>query len=464
MDILLTTPINKTHYCVPSLGLGYLASSLRKSGLDSVSILDPVRGGLGYSEFAALLKEKKPKILGIQCYSFDVPSVIRMLKIAKDINPGITTVIGGPHPTAVAEAIFSELANLDFAILGEGEISFPQFVKAVFSNDADGLKRIPGLAYREEDRVAVNAPASITDLGSLDMPAWDLMDIRTYPAEVQGGFYKGYPVAPVITSRGCPFECTFCANRILMGRGLRFRPIQKVVDEIQHLVENFNAKEIHILDDNFTINKKRVFDFCQEIRQRKIKVNFAFPNGMRVDTVDEQVLSALKGIGAYSVTLGIESGSQRILDHMKKVLDISLIREKVDLIKKAKLIINAFFIIGYPYEQKEDILKTIAFAKELPIDVAHFSCFLPLPGTEITEELLRSGEIKEINYAELFYSKVPFSPRGITKIELKKLQRKAFLSFYLRPRIWIGILFRLKSWAHFNSIFKRGIDYILRRG
>lgn len=463
MDVLLATPINKTHYCVPPLGLGYLVSALRKAGFYSVSILDSIKENLNYNKFAKFLNRNKPKILGIQCFSFDVPSVNQMLKVAKEINPYIITIIGGPHPTAVSESVFYEFSNLDFAIRGEGEISLPLLVKAILDN-RKSLNNIPGLIFKYRDRVVINPSDVINNIDSLDMPAWDLIDPSSYPDEVQGAFYKDFPIAPIITSRGCPYECTFCANRILMGRALRFRAVEKVIDEIEYLMHNYHVKETHILDDNFTINKTRVLHFCQRFKEKKIKTNIAFPNGVRIDSLDLETLSALKEIGTYSITVGIESGSQRILDHMKKTLNLDLIKKKVGLIKKLGFNINAFFIIGYPAETKKDIISTIKFAKELPIDVAHFSCFLPLPGTEITQELLNSGRLNKINYSELFYSKVPFSPDGITKKELKKFQQKAFLSFYLRPHILLELILRLKSLRHFKSILKRARDYIFLNG
>jgi len=464
MDILLTSPINKTHYCVPSLGLGYLISALKKSGFHSVSLLDSVKENMDYDKFAEFLKENKPKILGIQCFSFDVPSVNRMLRAAKEVNPHLTTIVGGPHPTAVSGAVFNELDNLDFAIQGEGEISLSSLVKIILSNSGNALKEIPGLVYKEGDRVIANNISPIQDLDSLDMPAWYLMDPRRYQDVVQGAFYKSFPVGPIVTSRGCPYECAFCANRILMGRGVRFRSIEKVIDEIEHLTKNYNVKEIHILDDNFTVDKKRVLRFCNLVKEKEINVDFAFPNGVRIDSLDQEVLAALKEAGVYSITVGIESGSQRILDKMKKQLTLGLIRDKVYLIKRFGFVINAFFIIGYPDETREEILNTIEFAKSLPIDAGQFSSFLPLPGTEATKELLNSGKLKSINYSELFYSKIPFTPEGITKDELKKLQRKAFLSFYLRAHILIRLVLRVKSLRHLASILVRAGDYLFKRG
>jgi radical SAM superfamily enzyme YgiQ (UPF0313 family) len=458
MEILLATPINKTHYSVPPLGLGYLASALRNANFHSLSILDSAKENLDYNGFSMLLKKNKPRVLGIQCYSFDVPSVNRMLNIAKGINPRMITVIGGPHPTAVSGSVFSEFDNLDFAIRCEGEKSLPLLLRAVLNEES--FNNIPGLVFKDKDGIAAIPSDFIKDLDSLGMPAWDLIDPSSYPDEVQGAFYKSFPVAPIVTSRGCPYNCTFCANKIMMGTGLRFRDIEKVINEIEYLTSRHRVKEFHILDDNFTVSKKRVLEFCKRIKEKKLKIDIAFPNGVRLDSIDDEILRALKEIGTYSITAGIESGSQRILDHMKKKLTLDLIREKISLIKRLGFNVSSFFIIGYPQETKKDITDTIRFARELPIDIAHFSCFLPLPGTEITKDLLNSGRLKNINYEELFYSKAPFSPEGITQKELKNFQKKAFLLFYLRPRILFGMILRLKSFRHFRSILKRAKDYI----
>lgn len=462
MDVLLATPIKKTHYSVPPLGLGYLASALRKAGILDVCVLDPVKEKMDQEDFRTYLQSHNPKIIGLQCFSLDVGSVGQMLRIAKQSNPAVITVIGGPHPTAVAAEVFDTFGtSLDFAVLGEGEKAFTLLAQIILGQRHD-LHDVPGLVYRKGEAIACNKIEHIKDLDALEMPAWDLINPATYSDEAPGVVNKGFPIAPIVTSRGCPHECTFCANSISMGRVIRFRDIEKVLDEMEHLVTRYGVKEFHVSDDNFTVNKKRVIDFCQRIKERGLKVFLSFPNGVRIDTLDEPTLLALKEAGAYSITVAIESGSQRILDHMRKKLDLQLIQEKTRLIKRLGFKISAFFILGYPAETKEDIMKTVSFSKSLPIDIAHFSCFLPLPGTRITQELINSGKLKAVNYEDLVYSKAVFSPDGITTAELKIFQRNAFLSFYLRPRIFLGLISRLKSPKNVLTIFKRTAEYILK--
>ncbi len=172
------------------------------------------------------------------------------------------------------------------------------------------------------------------------------------------------------------------------------------------------------------------------------------------------MLSCLKRTGAYAFTVGIESGSQKILDAMNKELTVKMIREKVNLVKNAGLEPSGFFLLGFPGETREDREMTLRLAKSLPLKRAHFSNFLPLPGTEATHRLIESGEIKPPDWNELAYSKVPYAPRGVTKRELKAFQRRAFLEFHLRPKILLKMIGEIKSPFHLWSILRRAKDYL----
>lgn len=224
-------------------------------------------------------------------------------------------------------------------------------------------------------------------------------------------------------------------------------------------MREYGIREIHIVDDTFTQKAKRVKEFAdgmEELRRQGIMVSVGFPNGVRLNTITEDLLKDLKCAGCYSMLAGIESGSQRILDAMKKGLDLDLVRERVRLIKKAGLTVHAFFIIGFPGETEEDIRLTLRFARSLPLDGALFSCFLPLPGSEITNDLIACGDLAaDFHWGSLFYSRVTYAPRGLTPKRLKALQRRATLSFYLQPRILFSLPLRIKSWYHFKVLAKK---------
>ncbi len=460
--IALISPISRTHYIVPPVGLGYLAAALRKNGFSDVTILDCVKNGFSFEDLRNWFKKNKPDVIGFQIFSYDFHSVKKSVDIARQENSDAAILIGGPHVSAAPADSLREIKNADFGFAGEAEIGLPLLVKKLRGKNAAGFDEIPGLIWRSGTEVRVNPRADIPDLDKLGYPAWDLMDPASYPDNPQGGFYKNFPIAPIATSRGCPYSCTFCGSGVNMGHKLRLRSISHVLDEMVLLYNDFKVREFHIIDDMFNFHKSRVLEFCEGVKKRGLKISFTFPNGLRLNQIDRQTLEAMKDAGLYAFTVGIESGSQRILDLMKKELTLKLIEEKVGLIRSAGLEPNGFFIIGYPGETEEDILQTIRFAKKLKLSRAHFSNFLPLPGTEATGNLIEKGEIGDIDWSELFYSKVPYAPKGIGKGRLKKLQRRAFLEFYLRPSVLFRMLLEIKTFGHLKMTLRRAVDYLFR--
>ena len=248
-----------------------------------------------------------------------------------------------------------------------------------------------------------------------------------------------------------------------MGKKLRFRSIAMVLREMQLLYNEYRVREFHIIDDMFNFHKQRVSDFCDGVREHRVDISYTFPNGLRLNHLDLEMLRMMKDTGAYSFNVGIESGSQRILDKMKKNLTLELIEEKVNLIREAGLEPCGFFIIGFPGETVEDINATIKFAKRLKLKRAHFSNFLPRPGTESTRQLIENKDIEKPVWEDLFYSRVPYAPGGISKRKLKSLQRRAYLSFHFRPSVMWRMLLEIKSMNHLKLTFKRIWDYLFRR-
>lgn len=460
MDLLLVIPISHTHYVVPPIGLGYLATALRKCGFSDISLLDCVKEQFSYARLRQYLKAQKPKIVGFQVFSYDFASVIKSIDIVKQENPESIVLIGGPHVTATTVDALRAIKGADFGFTGEAEIGLPLLLGCLLRNERIAWEDMPGLIWREGSSIRMNQRIFNEDLDSLGFPAWDLMPPASYPDSPQGGFYRNFPIAPISTTRGCPYSCAFCASSIHMGRKLRLRSIKCVLDEMDMLYNDFGVKEFHIIDDMFNFYRERVIEFCSGLRERQWKISYTFPNGLRLNQLDKEILHMMRETGLYSFSVGIESGSQRILDLMKKDLTLGLIEEKVNLIKSVGLEPNGFFIIGYPTETIDDIKATISFAKKLKLKRAHFSNFLPLPGTEATRQLIEQKEIRQPDWHNLFYSKVPYAPNGITKRQLKKLQRRAFLEFYFRPRILLKLIQEIKSFNHLKIIFRRALDYI----
>jgi len=466
MKVLLVRPVTPEKVVlnvVPPMGLGYLASSLKNSGI-AVDILDCVQRKYSYSQFTGFVKGYKPDVVGFTSFSHDIPSVERSIGIVKGIDSKIVTFVGGPHPSARPENIWDDYPGADYGFRGECETGFRKITEYLSRVDEpwnkgqldEGiLQSVPGLIWRNGGKVYCNNQEFPKDLDTIDFPGWELIDLKGYQSAPQGVIFKKQPVAPMIITRGCPFLCTFCAGYNITGRKLRYRTIENVMKEMYLLYNKYNVREIHILDDNFTLDKEFVRKFCKELIGRRLDINWCCPNGLRLDSLDRDILVLMREAGCYYISIGIESGSQRVLDMMKKKLKLSEIKKQVDMVRSVGLDVNGFFILGYPGETIDEIKQTIAFARELDLSRAAFYNFLPLPGTSVYEDLLEGCKIKNLDWTKMSQCDVPYVPDGMKAGQLKKLQRSANLKFYLRPTIFYRLIKEIKSISQMKFIIKR---------
>ncbi|MCK4669676.1 MAG: B12-binding domain-containing radical SAM protein [Nanoarchaeota archaeon] len=460
MKVLLLKPYSESHYFVSPVGLGYLVSALRKHDID-VELIDGVKDQFTVRRMKEKIKKNPPDVIGISFFSSDFSVIKEYVNAIKEINKEILVILGGPHVAGVKKQIFEDFNNIDFAFAGEAETHFPLFLKKIQNNE--DYTDTPGLIWKDRDQIKMNPSYFEEDLDKIGLPAWDLMDPRTYPKAPQGAVFRNWPIGSIVTSRGCPYQCTFCAGKLTTGQRIRKRSIENIMEEIELLYNKYGVREIHIIDDTFTSNKELVKGFCAGLKERDFKISLTFPNGVRLNSLDEEMLTLLKEAGCYAMSVGIESGNQKILNDMQKGLTLEIIEEKIKLINKFNIDINGFFIVGYPTETKETIMDTIKFARKLPIKRAHFSTFLPLPGTKATALALELGLLPKVDMDKLLYTDAPCPPKGLTSEDLKRFQRKAFFWFYIRPKHMIALLIEIKSWAHFKSLSKRAWDYGIKR-
>lgn len=463
MKILLVQSIKdkkRVLNLMPHLGLGYLATSLREKG--TVQILDCVKEKFDFDDFAFFIKKNQPTVVGFTMFSCDSESVKQGIEIVKRINPNIVTVVGGPHPSGDSHGTMKYLPEVDFAFKGEAETSFPLLIDLLLNgNSADErqFSAIPGLVWKKDNTIVCNQPKFSDDLDSLGFPSWDLIMPHTYKGVPNGVFLKQAPFAPIITTRGCPYACTFCAGHNVTGKKIRRRTIDHIIEEIKILHLKYGIREIHIEDDNFTFDNEFAKKVCEEIIRLNYPLTFSCPNGVRLDRVDRELLELMKRAGWYIIFVGIESGSERILKHMKKSLKKEQIREKVSLIRDVGLEASGYFILGYPEETKEDIYETIRFARSLDLNWAQFATFIPIPGSDI----IHSSKIhifdENVNWTNFFNTEVPYSPPGISKKELKKLQKEAFYSFYVRPKVIWQLIKKIRR-DNFRLIMRRCFAYL----
>lgn len=460
MKALLLKPINDVYYVIqPNLGLGYLATIMEECG-HKVRILHSGKERLAWKAFTEHIKDEQYDLIGIQMFINEITSVKRHIDIIKRYSPTSTIVVGGPQISGDPSVTMNVLDAVDFGFVGESEIGMEHFMrlpKRDYTNP-QALKEIPGLVWRQNGRNIINPRQIVDNLDALKFPAWHLMPPSSYPNVPHKIFTRRASVAPIVISRGCPFECTFCAAKSVTGRRIRYRSIENVVREIAILVKSYGVGEIHIEDDNFTLRKKYVIDFCNEIKRIGLDVLFALPNGVRLDKLDEEILQAMEQAGFYSLSVGIESGNDRVLQLMKKGLSIEIVRKKVNLIKQCtKMELAANFLIGYPGETESEILETIAFLKSLPIDKVSFNFVTPLPGSELWLQYKHDKRDIAV-YRNFFSYRYTWNLSSIPADRLMMLYRKALWEFYARPKVIFGLLKGVKTFDQLRALLKRFVD------
>jgi len=462
--ILLVVPIRQ-RYNVPAidLGLRYLASAVRRVGWEPY-ILHCGKEKFSYRKFASFIRANRFDVIGFKCLSYDFAVLQQHARIVRAEQPGTVLIMGGPHPSAMPRESLESSPDFDFTWQGEGEIGLPMLLERldeVKVGDKKTLHEIPGLVWRDKQSIICNPPAYVEELDSLGMAAWDLVNPLSYPDTTIGRYI------PIMTTRGCPFPCSFCSAYNITGRKLRFRSIDAIMEEIKYLIKEYGIRKFSIADDNFTFNNKFALELCEQIKREDVHIRWDCSNGIRLDTVTRDLVCAMDEAGCYSVAAGIESGSQRILDAMHKRITLETIRDRIAVIKAySDIKITGFHMIGYPSETVAEVNKTIRFACELPLDQANFSLVIPLPGTEVWDILLKQGLLDpaRIDWNNLYADQVSFPRPGINQRELLGLQRQAYLSFYLRTRIIKGVLQEVLASTNLHRVLlRKAISVIFRR-
>lgn len=475
MRILLINPTYDGIIVAPHLGLGYLSSGLKKNGHE-VKILDGLREKIEY-------EPSEWDIVGVTAMSTYFPECVQEVKRAKSY--GLKTIIGGPH--IICDPIQSLIdSGADYAAIGEGERTFNQLAAGIPPAQVDGLaywENGKAVMSKQSDEMIGDTTSGKTtfimkkdmytlqvgklkrefqlDIDDFGQPDWKSIDPRSYNYEPHGMIIHARPMAPIITTRGCPYSCTYCSAPITAGKRMRCRDPLKVVDEIEMLVNEYGVKEIQIEDDNFTLVREHCVAICEEILKRNIKVLWSLPNGVRIDKLDKELLVLMKKAGCVSMALGIESANQRILDLIKKQLNKDIVRKTCKLISEVGIETTGFFMIGFPTETKEEIKNTINFAASLPIDRAHFTKVTPLPGTELFDlwikEYAKGGSIdwKTFDYYQFDadWSECSFE-------EISKLQTLGFIKFYSKPKRLIKFLSQLEM-SQYVTLTKRLLKIML---
>lgn len=432
--ILLIRPPLKNISGVLPLGLMYIGSVLKEKGHE-VKILDLRLECHKDSSLSKIIKEFRPDIAGIGLLTVESKSAHQIAERIKAIDPGLFIVFGGPHCKADPCLILND-KNVDLIVIGEGESTICDLMN-VFTDNVP-FDRINGIAYRSNGSfIKTDSRDPIIDLNNLKID-YDLVNLKDYFHYSSSHEYlpgrKRF--LPIFTSRGCPFECVYCHN--IFGRKIRYMSAERVLSEIEFLYKKYSVDEFHFLDDSFNIDIKRAKKIFELIHESGMDIRISFPNGIRADFIDDELIDKMKKAGVYRIAIGIESASRRVLEMIHKKLNIDSTKDLVNKMSKSKISTNGFFMIGFPTETREEIFDTINLACSLNLSTALFSIVIPNPGTELWDSITANKRNNgSFNFEKYDITSVNLNQSYVSSEELLKLQKMAYRKFYFTPRrIW----------------------------
>ena len=439
--------------CFPPLGILYVGTYLKENSGHKVHIIDSETERLSFADIEKRVTKIKPDVIGITTFTNTLRNVLDLIKLVKRIYPECIVVLGGPHiPLYPEETI--EFDEVDYAISGDGEYSFKTLLdvleqKLPMDIKDEKLKKIEGIVFKTNDGLIYkNGFARVKNIESLPFPDRSFLQKELYYC-ILG---KNRLMTTIMSSRGCPFHCTFCNTP---DKVYRFRSPKSVVDEIESVVA-MGVEEVFFFDDLFNINEKRVIEICDEIIKRKIKVKWAFRG--RVNGITEELVRKAKLAGCERIQYGIEKATDESLKKVKKDSTVKGIVRAVKLTKKYGLMCVGNFLFFTPGEDEHDAEEIINFSLKLPLDHAEFSVFIPYPGTRIYEEGLKSGFFEKDYWRE--YAKNPAKDfqiiweEKVSKENMYYISSKAHKRFYLRPRIIWNEFKRISSLKEFIRVAK----------
>ncbi len=415
----------------PPLHLLYIASHAKTVPGVEVKIVDCRLDNLNYEQLEASMRDYLPDVVGISVNSFMLLSALNVSKIVKKINQNIMVVFGGIHPTIYPRETI-KFGSVDVLVLGEGEFVFRNLLQALIAQS--DITSIPGIVTKKTVNPEEIEPQVIEDLDSLNIPAWELVDITKYVREKK-------PVLWLYTSRGCVGQCSFCYIH-KKSRRFRAHSANYIYNNLTFLLEKYKLKEFYIADDCFTVNKTRVIEFCELIIKNKLKVRWGAVS--RADTLSEDILEIISKAGCLNLFLGIETGDENIQKTIRKNLDLNKTKDIVRLANKYGLNPHAYFMIGHPQETEKEILNTIKYMCSLKLSgiAGGVAIFQPYPNTSSYIEGLRTGIIKNDYWREFATNpteefKFRYWNEKFSNEELLYWQKRVNSKFYLRPIIFI---------------------------
>jgi radical SAM superfamily enzyme YgiQ (UPF0313 family) len=429
-----TAVVRSSPFLAQPVGLLSLAAVLRKAG-HRVVVHDCK---IDIDGLPRRLAHFAPDIVGIRSLSVFLRPLEFVAAVARSSAPKAFLVVGGPHATLDPEDAIRR-SGACAAVLGEGEATLPELVEALVSG-AD-LAAVAGLALPGGGRTAPRAP--IHDLDSLPMPAWDLLDMDPYFRLSMGGTSPTGRAITQFTTRGCPWTCAFCHN--LFGRKFRARSPEAVLDEMRYLKRRFGPDEFELHDDAFNLDRDRVLEICRRIERERLGIHLAFPNGLRGDRLDRDLLVALRDAGLHHTALSPETATPRLQEMLGKRMDLDRLLEAAAVCDELGILTQGYFMIGFPTETREEILATIDWACRSPLHAASFFAVTPFPGTRVAEWAKAAGRMPRTDAGR--YTTAAVNLSEVPDSEFRKLWHSAYRRFYLDLRRVVRLVRTCPDWS-----------------
>ena len=436
----------------PHCGLGYIATALERDG-NQIVVLDMAESR--QKVFFELIRSDID-LVGISATSFTFTRALGIIEKIKSLNKNVITVMGGPHTTIAVGDVLQQ-ASIDYAVYGEGELTMVELVRLLKlqpNPSQHRLASIKGLIFRSEGDIVVNPPRPwITDLDTLAFPAFHLFNMNRYQ------------VYPLLTSRGCPHHCIYCAVAAIWGRRLRFRSVTNIIEEIKYAQANYNwhHKSFSILDDCFNANVHRALEFCERLIHDKIDIKWGCP-GIRADNMPLELAMKMKMAGCVGVSIGVESADPQVLKNIKKGENLEQISDGIKNLIRAGIRVNGGFMIGNPGDNLQTIKKSLEFIRKSSLSTAYFNTALPYPKTELWDFVQKHGNFLNDDYTKFHHlSREPIFetedfPRA-ERIKAYKMARRFYLIHRLKSDLRLLVI-HLKWRELKENGVRRGIKFM----
>ncbi|MBT3193779.1 MAG: radical SAM protein [Verrucomicrobia bacterium] len=437
--------ITRVANLMPPLGLASIAAYLEQKGL-SADIVDCFAHPDSDDRIRELLRDKRPAYIGVSVTTSSFVDGVRIIELAKSELPGIKGIMGGAHISALRERVLEATPQVDYTVIGEGE----EAVEGLMRSGGSGLTGIPGIVYRDGDDVLFSGHRGKgIELDSLPFPAYE--KLSGYPDTYKLPIFN-YPTAPnasCISSRGCPYECSYC-DRSVFRKSFRFNSAEYLYEHLRYLKERWGIRHINFYDDQFTFHRRRVKEFCDMMIERPL--NMTFNCAVRAEHVDLELLKQMKGAGCWMISLGIETGDPELLARHRQNADLDLLADRIRDIKQAGIRTKGLLMMGLPGETEESIKRSMAYVASLPIDDFNLTKFTPFPGSPVHENIRDYGTFND-DPALMDCMHFVFVPHGFTEERLEKLYGQFYASHIKRPSVWMGYVAMLwkspDSWKRF---------------